>query len=300
MALEAISFLCGSKVLYWKGAFLLDSCSLMSVGRVTSAACVCFRVCVRMCLCVCVFEGVHMCVSPRVSCVCPFVCVCVSVCVPIYVFLCVSMCVCPCVSMCVCPCLSVCVSVCAHPYMCSCVCPCVCPRVCPCVSVCVRVCVRVCLCLCVCVCPCVCPCVCVSACVSVCVHVCVSVCVWVPVCVFHTAPPPAIWCVQLWAHGCGHRLWSPQLSVSSPTLLWTHPAFTMTHFLPGASLRPRGTVMPMCPNCALLVFPPWVLFCLLCSLHDKCLLAGLPWSLTAGLPHQAIFQSLKILPFHLL
>ena len=90
------------------------------------------------------------------------------------------------------------------------------------------------LCVCVCVCPCVSMCVCPCVCV---------VCVWVPVCVFHAAPPPPIWCVRLWAHGGGHCLWSPQLSVSSPTLLWLHPVFTMTHFLLGASLRPRGPVI---------------------------------------------------------
>ena len=102
MALESISFLCGSKVLDWKGAFLLDSCSLMSVGSVSSASCVCFHVCICMCVCV------HVCAC---LCMSVYVCLCVSVCVcvPICMFLCV--CVRVCVHVCLC-CVYVCVSVC--------------------------------------------------------------------------------------------------------------------------------------------------------------------------------------------
>lgn len=106
MALESISFLCGSKVLDWKGAFLLDSCSLMSVGSVSSASCVCFHVCICMCLCVCPC----VCMSVYV-CVCVSVCVHLCVCAHMHVLVCLCPCVCPCVSVCVC-CVYVCVSVC--------------------------------------------------------------------------------------------------------------------------------------------------------------------------------------------
>lgn len=131
-----------------------------------------------------------------------------------------------------------------------------------------------------------------------CVYVCVSVCV------FHAAP--TIWCVWLWAHGCGHRLSNPQLCVFFPTLLFplfcdSIPCFHNDSLSPWCF--PEAIVIAMCPNCVLLMFLPWVLFCLLCSLHDKYLLSWSslePDSRASTPSHIPEFQSLKILPFHLL
>ena len=117
-----------------------------------------------------------------------------------------------------------------------------------CASVCVCVCVHVCACLCmsVYVCLCVSVCVCVPICmflcvrVRVCVHVCLCVvCMCVSLCVcFVRPPPPTIWCVWLWAHGCGHRLSNPQFCVFFPTLLWFHPLFSQ--WLTFSLVLPQG------------------------------------------------------------
>ena len=171
-----------------------------------------------------------------------------------------------------------------------------------CVHVCVCLCMCVCVCPFVCVCPYACSCVSVSVCVSMCVCVCVlCVCVCLCVCVscgpHH--PPSGV-------YGSGHMavvtVCQTRSSVSSfPLFCDSIPCFHNDSLSPWCF--PEAIVIAMCPNCVLLMFLPWVLFCLLCSLHDKYLLSWSslePDSRASTPSHIPEFQSLKILPFHLL
>jgi len=166
-------------------------------------------------------------------------------------------------------------------YVCLCVSVCVCVPICMFLCVCVRVCVHVCLCVCV-------------------VCMCVYVCMCVFLCVCFMRPPPS------GVYGSGHMavvtVCQTRSSVSSfPLFCDSIPCFHNDSLSPWCF--PEAIVIAMCPNCVLLMFLPWVLFCLLCSLHDKYLLSWSslePDSRASTPSHIPEFQSLKILPFHLL